>query len=61
MPLADIGMRMKKTLSADFSVRFLNAKNENIHSAVFKREKLGKTQTEFVILKSPVTKEDAEE
>lgn len=42
-PLLDTGMRMKKTLSKNFSVRFLNAKNENIHSAVFKREKLAKT------------------
>lgn len=50
MPLSEIGMRMKKTLVKDFSVRFLNTKNENIHSAVFKREKLGRSETEFAII-----------
>lgn len=49
-PLADAGMRIKKTLAKNFSVRLLNAKNENIHSAVFKREKLAKTGTEISLI-----------
>lgn len=49
-PLADAGMRIKKTLTKNFSVRLLNAKNENIHSAVFKREKLAKTGTEISLI-----------
>lgn len=49
-PLADVGMRVKKTLAKNFSVRLLNVKNENIHSAVFKREKLAKTGTEISLI-----------
>ncbi len=50
-PLADAGMRIKKTLAKNYNIRLLNTKNENIHSAVFKREKLAKTQTELALLK----------
>lgn len=39
-PLADAGMRIKKTIAKNYNTRLLNTKNENIHSAVFKREKL---------------------
>lgn len=50
-PFVENGMRIKKTLSKNFSVRLLNSKNENIHSAVFKKEKLSKSGTEFCLVK----------
>lgn len=50
MPLLEIGMRMKKTLAKSYQVRLANAKNENIHSAVFKKERLAKSQTEFALI-----------
>lgn len=53
IPLVEMGMRLKKTLSKNASVRFLNAKNENIHAAVFKKERLAKTHNEYVLLASP--------
>ena len=47
-PLSNIGLRIKKTLSErGYSVRLVNTENENIVSAVFKREKLGRTGTEL--------------
>lgn len=50
-PFLEAGMRMKKTLSEKkFQTRLLNAKNENIHSAVFKREKLAKTRSEYNLI-----------
>lgn len=63
IPFAEMGMRMKKTLSKNFSPRFLNAKNENIHSAVFKREKIGKNAFEFAFLSTATNlkKDDEQE
>lgn len=49
MPLSEMGLRMKKSISS-LPVRLINTKNENIHSAVFKKEKLAKTQNEFCCL-----------
>lgn len=50
-PLADAGMRAKKTIAKNYTTRLANTKNENIHSAVFKREKLAKSQTEIALIK----------
>lgn len=52
MPLLDMAMRMKKSLAASYSVRVANTKNDNIHSAVFKKERLAKTENEFALLKA---------
>lgn len=48
-PKLESGLRIKKTLK-NYQTRLANSKNENIHSAVFKREKLAKTGTEFGLL-----------
>lgn len=50
--LSDIGLRIKKTLHEDgLSVRLVNTKNENINAATWKKERLGKSQTEYNIIK----------
>jgi len=50
-PLSDIGLRVKKTLHQDgYTARIVNAKNSNINAAVFKKEKLAKTQTEYNLI-----------
>lgn len=62
--LSNIGLRIKKTLSErGHSVRLVNTENENIVSAVFKREKLGRTGTELnlVAITSPSKEEWKEE
>ncbi len=49
--LSDIWLRVKKTLQdMDVSARLVNIENKNIVSAVFKREKLGKTGSEYNLI-----------
>ncbi len=49
--LSNIWLRVKKTLQEKgFSVRLVNTENKNIVSAVFKREKLWKSQTEYNLI-----------
>ena len=49
--LSDIGLRIKKTLKDSWvSVRLVNIENKNIVSAVFKKEKLAKSQSEYNLL-----------
>lgn len=50
--LSDIGLRIKKTLHDDgLSARLVNTKNENINAATWKKERLGKSHTEYNIIK----------
>lgn len=57
-----MGMRMKKTLNEKkFSARLLNSKNENLHAAVFKKERLAKTKTEFFLISTIKTEKSSEE
>lgn len=57
-PVSNIGLRIKKTLQErGFSARLVNIENRNIVSAVFKREKLGKSQTEYNLIQTPVGEE----
>lgn len=49
--LSDIWLRVKKTLQdMGVSARLVNIENKNIVSAVFKREKLGKTGSEYNLI-----------
>lgn len=49
--LSDIGMRIKKTLQeSGMSVRLVNTENSNINAATFKKERLGKSQSEYNII-----------
>jgi hypothetical protein len=49
--LSNIGLRIKKTLQeSGLSVRLVNIENKNIVSAVFKREKLGRSGMEYNIV-----------
>ncbi len=51
-PLAGIGLRMKKTLTeSGHSVRCINQENTNINSASFKKEKLGRSRSEYSLIK----------
>ncbi|MDD2693690.1 MAG: hypothetical protein PHY14_02055 [Candidatus Gracilibacteria bacterium] len=57
-PVSNIGLRIKKTLQErGFSARLVNIENKNIVSAVFKREKLGKSQTEYNLIQTPAGEE----
>jgi hypothetical protein len=50
--LSDIGLRMKKTLGeSGISARLINTENKNIISAVWKREKLGRSKSEYNIVR----------
>ncbi len=49
--LSDIGLRIKKTLQeSGHSARIVNIENQNIVSAVWKKEKLGKSLSEFNLI-----------
>lgn len=49
--LSDIGLRIKKTLKdSGISVRLINIENKNIVSAVFKKEHLAKSKSEYNLL-----------
>lgn len=49
--LSDIGLRIKKTLKdAGVSVRLVNIENKNIVSAVYKKEHLAKSKSEYNLL-----------
>jgi tRNA G10 N-methylase Trm11 len=49
--LSDIGLRIKKTLiDSGISARLVNTENKNIISAVFKREKLGRSLSEYNLI-----------
>ncbi len=49
--LSDIGLRIKKTLQeSGISARLVNTENENIVSAVWKRDKLGRSKSEYNLL-----------
>ncbi len=49
-----MGMRIKKMLLGEgISARLVNHENTNIHSAVFKKEKLAKQGGEFCFLQTP--------
>ncbi len=49
--LSDIGLRVKKTLhDTGVSARIVNIENKNIVSAVFKKEKLAKSKSEYNML-----------
>ena len=53
-PLSDIGLRVKKTLQQKgHSARIVNTKNCNINAAAFKKEKLGKSRTEYNLIRIP--------
>ena len=56
--LSNIGLRIKKTLQErGYSARLVNTENENIVSAVFKRERLWKTGLELnLIAMTPLSK-----
>ena len=60
-PVSNIGLRIKKTLQEDgLSVRLVNTENKNIVSAVFKRERLAKSQTEYnLLVLTPTSEKDA--
>ena len=54
LPIFDMGMRIKKMLLGEgISARLVNHENTNIHSAVFKKEKLAKQGGEFCFLQTP--------
>lgn len=62
LPISEMGMRMKKSLSEKhFSARLINAKNENLHAAVFKKEKLAKSQSEFILIATKKHEKNSEE
>lgn len=49
--LSDIGLRIKKTLQdGGISTRLVNTENKNIISAVWKKEKLGKSLSEYNLI-----------
>lgn len=49
--LSDIGLRIKKTLSEHgVSSRLVNTENKNIISAVWKKEKLGRSKSEYNLI-----------
>ena len=49
--LSDIGLRIKKTLGeSGISARLVNTENRNIVSAVWKREKLGRSKSEYSLI-----------
>ena len=49
--LSDIGLRIKKTLQeSGISARLVNTVNENIVSAVWKRERLGRSKSEYSLI-----------
>jgi tRNA G10 N-methylase Trm11 len=49
--LSDIGLRIKKTLKdAGISVRLVNIENKNIVSAVYKKERLQKSKSEYNLI-----------
>ncbi len=51
LPLLSIGLRMKKTLiEKGIKARLINSKEDNIVSAVFKKERLGKTHNEYNLI-----------
>lgn len=51
LPLLSLGLRMKKTLiEKSIKARLINSKEDNIVSAVFKKERLGKTQNEYNLI-----------
>jgi tRNA G10 N-methylase Trm11 len=48
---SDIGLRIKKTLSEKWiSARLVNTENKNINAATWKKEKLGKSQSEYNLI-----------
>lgn len=52
--LSDIGLRIKKTLvESGISARLVNTENKNIISAVWKREKLGRSKSEYSLIRMP--------
>ncbi len=52
--LSDIGLRIKKTLvESGISTRLVNTENKNIISAVWKREKLGRSKSEYSLIRMP--------
>jgi tRNA G10 N-methylase Trm11 len=60
-PVSNIGLRIKKTLQEHgLSARLVNTENKNIVSAVFKRERLGRSETEYnmIVLSSAQDREN---
>ena len=50
-----VGLRIKKTLSEKgISARLINTENKNINAAAWKKEKLGKSQSEYNLISVPV-------